>query len=132
MKKPVVGMELRFSDLTDSIRQSSAFDSMMRTFGSSDIAIRSLATSPVTRPLLTEVPGQRDLMHRAAVESTSGRMRGRHERARLDAAARGDDADRARRAGRRLACASSGESSQKSAGCSSARCESVRDIPPAV
>ena len=33
-----------------STRHTSAFDSMIRTFGSSEIATRSLTTSPRTRP----------------------------------------------------------------------------------
>ena len=106
--------------------------SMIRTFGSSEIATRSLTTSPRDEAAPAEMIRQADLVDDAAVRSMSGCMRGVTQRARLDRAARRRRCAPSRRSRRRSRAASSGEISQKSSGCSSARCDSVRDIPPAV
>ena len=72
--------------------QTSAFVSMMVTFGSPEIAIRSFATSPRTGPAEPEMKRHRDLVHGLAVQLQRPHAPA-DQRARFDRAAQSDDAN---------------------------------------
>ena len=110
--------------------QTSALVSMMRTFGSSEMASRSLTTSPVTSPSSpsdTEArPGGRVLPSICKRRHARG-----HQRARCDQAARRGDGDpvavQRRRSPRPVPARS-----RRRAPAAARRDASVRDMPPAV
>ena len=85
VRKAVVGHAVPAP--STSARRQRPSTSMIRTFGSSEIATRSLTTSPRDEAAAAEVIRQADLVNDAAVDRRAAHAR-RDERARLDRAAR--------------------------------------------